>query len=81
MRLNSTIELSRGQSNTEYAGWAVTARIPVKFGTTHGKWRPDVGSTKRIDAYDRKGVTPAPRIFGTSDEEMMKTQLLLAYCL
>ena len=52
---------------TEYVGWAVTARIPVKFGTAHGRSRPEVGSTKRIGASGQKGVPPAPRIFGTSD--------------
>ena len=46
--------------NTEYAGWAVTARIPVKFGTAHGRSRPEVGSTNRIGANGKKGVPPAP---------------------
>ena len=62
---------------TEYAGCALTAHIPVKFGTAHGRSRPDVGSAKRIDAYGRKGVTPAPRVFGTSDKKMMTPTLLL----
>ena len=31
---------------TGYAGWAVTAGIPVKFGTAHDRLRPEVGSTK-----------------------------------
>ena len=56
---------------TAYAGWAVTARIPVKFGTAHGESRPEVGSTKRIGASSQKGVPPAPRIFGTSDYKIM----------
>ena len=43
----------------------------MKFGTAHGRSEPEVGSTKRIEAYDRKGFPLAPRIFGTSDEEMM----------
>ena len=43
----------------------------MKFGTAHGRSRPEVGSTKCTDAYGRKGVTPAPRIFGTSDRKMM----------
>ena len=38
---------------TEYAGCAITAAIPVKFGTAHGRSRPEVGSTKCIDAYGR----------------------------
>ena len=29
-----------------YACWAVTAGIPVKFGTAHGRSRPEVGNTK-----------------------------------
>ena len=41
---------------TGYAGCAITAGIPVKFGTTHGRCRPDVGSTKRIDVYGSGGV-------------------------
>ena len=36
---------------TAYAGWAVTAGIPVKLRTAHGISRPEVGSTKRIDVY------------------------------
>ena len=51
---------------TGYAGWAVTAAIPVKFGTTHGISRPEVGSTKCIDVYGRGGVSAACRNFGTS---------------
>ena len=57
-------------SYTGYAGWYVTASIPVKFGTAHDGSRPEVGSTKRIDVYGRKGVTLAPRKFRylTSDK-------------
>ena len=40
-----------------YAGWIVTARIPVNFGTAHGRSRPEVGSTKRSGASDKKGVS------------------------
>ena len=36
---------------TEYAGWAVKAGIPVKFGTAHGRSRPEVGRAKCIDVY------------------------------
>ena len=43
--------------NTEYAGWAVMAHIPVNFGTAHGRSRPEVGSTKRIDLYGSGGVS------------------------
>ena len=56
---------------TEYAGCAVTAGIPVIFGTAHGRLRPEVGSTKRIGACGKKGVPPAPRIFGTSMQKMI----------
>ena len=41
---------------TQYTGRAVTAGILVKFGTTHGRSRSEVGSTKRIDVYGRRGV-------------------------
>ena len=41
---------------TEYAGLAVMAGIPVKFGTAHGRSRPQVGSAKHIDVYGRKGL-------------------------
>ena len=62
---------------TGYAGCAITTGIPVKFGTAHGRSRPEVGSAKCIEAYGRKGVTPAPRIFGTSYEKMMTLTVLL----
>ena len=62
---------------TEYAGCAVTAAIPVKFGATHGRSRPEVGSTKRIDGYGGKGVTPTPRNLGTSYEKMMTPTVFL----
>ena len=52
-------------SYTEYAGWAVAARIAVNFGTAHGRLRPEVGNEFRIDAYGKKGVPPSSRIFGT----------------
>ena len=29
---------------TEYAGCAITTGIPVKFGTAHGRSRPEVGN-------------------------------------
>ena len=76
---------------TGYAGCALTARIPVKFGTAHGRSRPEVGNGFRIDANGRKGVSPFPRIFGTSDKKNYPpppyclfeahTKLFLAYCL
>ena len=62
----------------------------MKFGTVHGRLRPEVGSAKCIGAYGRNGVTPAPRIFGTSRQKIVtpteycpfetKTKLFLAYC-
>ena len=42
---------------TAYAGWAVTAGIPVKFGAAHDRSRPEVGSMKRIDVYGTGGVS------------------------
>ena len=51
---------------TEYAGCAITAGIPVNFGTAHGRLRPEVGSRKRIDVYGSGGVSSACRTFGTS---------------
>ena len=56
---------------TEYVCWDLTAGIPVKFVTTHGRSSPEVGSTKHSDAYGRKGITRGPRIIGTSDRKIM----------
>ena len=56
---------------TEYAGCAITARIPVNFGTADGKSRPEVGSAKCIGSYGRKGVTTSPRNFGTSLQKII----------
>ena len=42
---------------TGYAGWAVTTRIPVKFGTAHGRSRSEVGSMKYTDVYGSRGVS------------------------
>ena len=66
---NSVISMHTG-----YAGCAITAGIPVKFGTAHGRLRPEVGSTKCIGACGKKGVPQVSRIFGTN-----KTKLFLAY--
>ena len=46
-------------------GLAVTAGIPVNFGTAHGTSVWEVGGAKCIGAYGRKGVPPAPHIFGS----------------
>ena len=51
---------------TEYAGWAVTAGIAVKFGTAHGRSIPDVGSMKRIDVYGSGGVSQPFLVIGNS---------------
>ena len=56
---------------TEYAGCAITAGIPVKFGTAHGRSRPDVGSAKRIDVYGSGGVSRPSRIPGESDHNII----------
>ena len=55
---------------TEYAGCAVTAAIPVKFGTAHGRSRPEVGSAKCLGASGKKGVSLFSQIFGTSDQKI-----------
>ena len=73
-QVNTTISIA---SYTEYASLAITAGNPVKFGTPHARSRREVGSAKRIDAYSRKGVTPAPRIFGTSGKNMMTSTVFL----
>ena len=49
-------------------GLAVTAGIAVKFGTAHGRSRPAVGGAKCIGSYGRKGVPPAPCIFGIAQK-------------
>ena len=54
---------------TAYAGWAVTAGIPVKFGTAHGISRPDVGSGFPIDVYGSKGVSRPSLVIGNSDQK------------
>ena len=54
---------------TEYAGCAITTGIPVKFGTAHGRSRPEVGSTKCIDFYGSRGVSRPSLISGISDHK------------
>ena len=51
---------------TEYAGWAVTAGIPVKFGTAHGRSRPEVGSGFPIEAYGNRGVSRPSLVIGNT---------------
>ena len=62
---------------TEDAGWAVTAGIPMKFGTAHGKSALEVGGAKCNGAYGRKGVTPPPQTFGTSKQKIITPTDLL----
>ena len=54
---------------TEDAGCAITAGIPVKFGTAHGRLRPEVGSAKCIGVCGKKGVPRVSPIFDTSDQK------------
>ena len=56
---------------TGYAGWAVTAAIPVKFGTAHGRWRPEIGSGFPIESYGSRGVSRPSLICGTSQQKMI----------
>ena len=64
-------DMFSGIKYTEYAGLAVRTGVLVKFGTTYGRSKPEVGSTKHIEAYDRKGVLPAPQILSTSDQNII----------
>ena len=60
---------------TEYAGCAITTGIAVKFGTAHGRLRPEVGSTKCIDIYG-SGVASRPSLIcGTSNERTVTTTI------
>ena len=71
------IKDSHSRKYTGYAGWAVTAGIPVKFGTAHGISRPEVGSMKCIDAYGRKGVSqPSLVIVNSYHTKTAHTDLL-----
>ena len=58
-------------SYTEDAGCAITMGIPVKFGTAHGRSRPEVGSAKCIGASGRKGVSQFSRGSGNSQQKMI----------
>ena len=51
---------------TGYAGWHVVATIPMKFGTAHGKSRPEVGSGFPIEAYGNRGVSRPSLVIGIS---------------
>ena len=56
---------------TACAGWAVTAGIPVKFGTTHGRSRPEVGSAKCIEVYGSRGVSRPSLVLGNSEQNII----------
>ena len=57
-------------SYTAYAGWAVTAGIPVKFSTAHVRSRPEVGSTKCIDVYGSRGGSRPSLVIENSEQEI-----------
>ena len=66
-------------SYTEYAGCAITRDISVKFGTVHGRSRPEVGSAKRIDVYESGGVSRPSLVPGNYQQKIVaKTDLLRA---
>ena len=54
-----------------YAGWAVTASIPVKFGTAHGRSRPEVGSAKCIEVYGSGGVSRPSLVLENSEQNII----------
>ena len=56
MGQSAGISFSGCHMYTEYACWAVTVLIPVKFRTTHCTSRPEVGSTTRIVVYGSRGL-------------------------
>ena len=62
---------------TAYAGWAVTAGIPVKFSTAHGRLRPEVGSTKCIDAYGSRQVLRPSLLISNSLQQITADTVIL----
>ena len=56
---------------TGYAGWAVMAGIPVKFGTAHSRSRPEVGGEKCIDVYGNEGVSRPSLVLGNSEKNII----------
>ena len=62
---------------TEYAGCAITAGIAVKFGTAHGRSRPEVGSGFPIEAYGTRGVSRPSRVIGNSYQKTSASTDLL----
>ena len=69
---------SRGDINTEYAGWAVTSGIPVKFGTAHGRSTLVVGSGFLIEAYGSRGVSRPSLVIRNSNQNVCAITDLLS---
>ena len=63
---------------TEYAGWAVTAGIPVKFGTAHGRSTLVGGSGFPIEAYGSRGVSRPSLVIGNSNQNVCAITDLLS---
>ena len=55
---------------TEYTGWAVTAGIPVKVCSSHGRSTPEVGSGFPIEAYGRRGVSRPSLVIWNSNQNI-----------
>ena len=78
-------DLSWGWSYTEYAGWAVTAGIPVKFCSAHGRltlvvgsgFPIEVGSGFPIEAYGR-GVSRPSLVIENSNQNISAITDLLS---
>ena len=62
---------------TAYAGCAVTSIIAVKFGTAHGRSRPEVGSGFPIESYGSRGVSRLSLIIGNSQQKIITPTALL----
>ena len=63
---------------TENAGWAVTAGIPVKFCSAHGRSRPEVGSGFPIEAYGKRGISWPSLVIGNSNQNIRANTDLLS---
>ena len=63
---------------TECAGWAVTAGIPVKFCSPHGRSAPEVGSGFPIEAYGSRGVSRPSLVIGNSNQNISANTELLS---
>ena len=62
---------------TVYAGCAVMAGIPMKFGTAQARSKPEVGSVKSIDVYGGGGVSRPSLSCDTSDQISMPPTIFL----